>query len=332
MKLYFSGIASSREAQMLMSSGATDFLADLKDARNMPMGNPSGGACYALDSGAYRAWKAGRDLPITEWAADLWDLTEGTPFWPMDIDFATMPDVLGDPGATWDRWQQLDEMQRSRHPDLCEVARDAVPVWQWGAPIDHLEKMVRRCAPEFPKPLTVAIGGCVPWMREKSREDLDRLVDICRTYATDTTPAPFHVLGLNWLEAMDILAPLVRSCDTSKWLDGARYGTVIHDQGSGLIAEGKQHCRRGRERHHLCIESADTLHTYVNLGERQEAPRTFKKTRQYTLKKGSSAPVYKGPGKVNRLLSMHNKTEMEKKHEENKENLLLELEWKRGRR
>jgi hypothetical protein len=329
MKLYFSGIASPQEANMLKSAGCEDFLADLKDVPNLPIGEK---ASYALDSGAYRAWKSGKELTIKDWESQLFNLTDGAPLWPYQIDFVTMPDVLGDPVATWDRWQELRAMQLDESSTLCQVAREAIPVWQWGASFDHLQEMVNF------SPL-VAIGGCVPWMREKDATNLEELVEICDAFAVDRgdapddeiNPAPFHVLGLNWLEAIVRLAPLVRSCDTSKWLDGARYGVVIHDNGDGLVAERKEHCRRKPTRYNLCVESAETMHRFVNLGEREEPRKQYKKVRDYTLKTGDDAPVYTGPGKVSELMVAHSLAENEKRAEDNKENYALEMAWRRSR-
>ena len=58
MKLYFSGVASAKEAHILQSIGINDYLADPKDWHNVTAIDESIKHA-AVDSGAYRAFKAG---------------------------------------------------------------------------------------------------------------------------------------------------------------------------------------------------------------------------------------------------------------------------------
>lgn len=317
MKLYFSGVASRSEAEMLKRAGVRDYLADLADADNVPALLDGTGA-YALDSGAYRAWKSGDPLTLESWNEQLLDVTMGRSCWyPASLDFATMPDVLGDPIATWDRWQELATLQQRDDSWICGAARDAVPVWQWGAPMEHLEEMAGR--------RMVAIGGCVPWMRDKIQRNLDELVDICRTWGEreENGIAPFHILGLNWLAAMDALAPLVRSCDTSKWLDGARYGVVIQDEQGKLSALHKRHCPTGQDRESLCIASAQALDRAINHGIRTKpAIQGIRKVREYTLREPEKTVPRTSPS----LALIHSLAESDKRREEAKERFLDELQ------
>lgn len=283
MKLYFSGIASPVEAQMLQRAGITadHMLADATDWLNIPLED---GALPAMDSGAYRAFKAGTPISdIRKWCIDtqreVVRSARDSDAFCSDIAFVTMPDVLGNPGETWDRWCLLRDMIDQNDRWMCECAcwvhLHLIPVWQWGGDVEHLRSMHDWA--EI-RGRIVAIGGCVPWMREKDESNLSQLVELAQEFGQR-----FHVLGLNWLEAMEQLDPLVRSCDTSKWLDGARYGTVIHDRDGHLVQEEKRYCGRGDDRESLCVESAETLHAWVNKVERGIAPEPARPKRIYVL-------------------------------------------------
>lgn len=184
----------------------------------------------ALDSGAYRIWKKGGALDVSAYL-ELVERLAGR------IDFAVAPDVVGDPEATKRNWLQV------RH------CRKVVPVWQWGSPWEHLEEYLSERE-------LVCIGGLVPLMRVKDEKMLAELEALCQEY-----PGRFHVLGINWLKAIERLRELVASGDTSKWLDGGRYGHLIfvhgrtghlHQAPAKALSQG--HLNR-RERNILCARA-----------------------------------------------------------------------------
>jgi hypothetical protein len=208
-KFYFSGLSGPKETQWLRDCGVASVLADPAD-----FGRCEGFRDVALDSGAYRAYKAGRVLTEKVWFADLAAL-------PLDrLDFMIQPDVLGDPAATRARWDAIRrERDRCRNHWLGRV----IPVWQWGASGYDLRQLLDQCN-------LVAVGGLVPLMRAKDDAMLAALTALCERHG-----ASLHLLGLNWLKAFDQLSPMIFSADTSKWLDGARYGHALF-----------QHTRTGR--------------------------------------------------------------------------------------
>jgi hypothetical protein len=150
----------------------------------------------AIDSGAYRIQKRGGTFEPHVY----WDMLATRPF-----DFAIMPDVIGDPEATRQRWREARQYQHLK----------VIPVWHWGSPRAYLEEYLDQS-------LLVAIGGLVPHMRAKDAEMLGGLTELGERY-----PNRFHLLGANWLKALQTLAPLACSADTSKWLDGGRYRHLI---------------------------------------------------------------------------------------------------------
>lgn len=303
MKLYFSGVSSSAESQILNQCGIRDYLSDPTDWHNIMDISESAGN-IALDSGAYRAFKAGEPLSVDGWIDQLSEMHLNG--WAREdykarLDFITMPDVLGDPSATWQRWNEITEKRLEYLDRGMEWIDNVIPVWQWGAPREHLEAMIRwakdgqEAADKygFKFSCLVAIGGCVPWMREKDTAALAELVEICKEHGQW-----LHILGLNWLEAIEQLAPLARSCDTSKWIDGARYGEVILNENGHLIQLHKRTAGiPNATREELMTKCAKTLDDYCNKGIRTSPEEARPKGRTYTLKPGRRYQS-KNPAKI----------------------------------
>lgn len=240
MKLYFSGCAGTSERDMLVAAGVRDYLCDPTDYPNLPADRDS----FAVDSGAYRAWKAGVELDINLWLETCQRVKE-------EPDFRIMPDVLGDWQATWARWRIV-----------CEQGINCAPVWQWGAPMDTLDDLVSGNE-------IVCLGGLVPAMRAKDEKVLTEVTAICKDYGQR-----LHFLGLNWLRAMHQLMPLLKSADTSKWLDGGRYGSVFVPGPDGCL-EQMHKTGAGRQaatREELCIDCARAMNDWVH-GRLQAAPK-----------------------------------------------------------
>lgn len=294
MKLLFSGIASGSELEMLKAAGVRDLLADTHDWRNFHTDNASSGA---LDSGAYRAWKSGKPLDVDSWIKAVDSLGLLHCGWYSNsynkLDFITMPDVLGDPDATWERWNELRERRlelMDRHYWFDKV----IPVWQWGAPREHLDAFIdwakkRKEAIDeggFRWAHLVAIGGLVPHFREKNESVLEQVKEIASDHGDF-----LHILGLNWLKAMNELAPMVASCDTSKWLDGARYGDVIYQDAEtgGLVQiHHKFHPDfNALDREERSITSAREMNEVINMGRQKVREKvTYGSTRTYRLNPG----------------------------------------------
>lgn len=249
MKIYFSGCAGPSERDMLVAAGVRDYLCDPADYPNLPAERDA----FALDSGAYRAWKAGVELDIPTWLHFCQSVEE-------EPDFLIMPDVLGDWQATWKRWRIV-----------CEEGINCAPVWQWGAPIVDLDDL---CLGNE----LVCLGGLVPAMRAQDQQVLAEVKAICQDYGSR-----LHFLGLNWLEAMRQLMPLLKSADTSKWLDGARYGVVFRPDGDGGIAPMHKSSASmpNAEREQLCIDCARTMDLWVK--GKLAQPEKRKPARVYTI-------------------------------------------------
>lgn len=221
MKFYFSGVRSNREAGLLLSAGISDVLVDPASFVNL---DPDLFSSMVLDSGAYAAFKAGRILGTAEYATTLGKL-------PIErFNWITSNDVIGNPDLTKVHWQQLTALGFA-----------AIPVWQYGSSQDDLHFYLEH------SPI-VGLGGLVPHLRDRRDERLDaaakkawnkcrektlgELLQIVTTY-----PKRFHLFGLCWVKAFNVLSPYLLSADSSLWLNGRKYGLVIFiNQRSGKLA------------------------------------------------------------------------------------------------
>lgn len=235
MNLYFSGLNSASEAPMLAAAGVSHLLVDWKDINKLP---PGFSGRLALDSGAYRAHKKGESITLPEYDSIIQSMHPR-------LDWAAARDVFADPFATY----------RRQRADLTSSTVPKIPVWQWGGPDLHLHYWLSRSE-------IIAIGGLVPLMRDKNESVLKQLLHLCRQY-----PGRFHLFGLNWLKAINELRGIARSCDTSKWLDGGRYGHLIfvHEKTGKLHQAPAKALGCGHyDRPTRCIESARAMESYLN--------------------------------------------------------------------
>jgi hypothetical protein len=185
----------------------------------------------AIDSGAYRMFKNPRRngaLPTIEEAMAYRGRVENHGY-----NYAMMMalDAIGSPGQTILLYRKVF------------ANSNFVPVWQWGALRRDLDYYIGMAPSvqwldymDSPRPV-VAIGGLAGTLRgghnekdpkERKRKDderdkaIDELEAICRKY-----PGLFHILGLNSPEAINRIAPLVLSADSSKWIDAYRYRYAV---------------------------------------------------------------------------------------------------------
>ena len=228
MNFYFSGIDGAKTYALLEMAGVRHVPVDQFDARQLPRGRPG----TMLHSGAYRARKKNWTLDLAFYA----DIARS--FAPFDR-VATL-DVFGYNQATFEYWV------RSR----CDHGLIGMPVWFLSGRAGD-EKLLHRDRLSQ----AVAIGGLVPIMRDKDDAMLAELDRLCSLY-----PQRFHLFGLNWLHALEILRDKISSADSSKWLDGARYRHLItYDRGTGGLAQ----TRSTLPREELCVRNAMNIEAFT---------------------------------------------------------------------
>lgn len=243
MKLWFSGVKSQRERAMLETAGVELVLADQFDYKNVA----DWPGKVAIDSGAYRFYKKGGTLDIPAYLTFLDELER-------EVEFAIAPDVFGDHDASDANWQEVKRLVGTCPP--CKI----IPVWHW-KPGDPRLELLKAYLDESD---IVAIGGLVPSMRAKDEDMLKALAALCVTYSDR-----FHLLGANWLRALELLSPYAASADTSKFMDGARYGHLIfqHSGNHRLTQCPAKALNSTLDRVGRCVLSARNMNKFFNLGE-----------------------------------------------------------------
>lgn len=227
--MYFSGVASPVEAEILREAGVEHVLADPQDWIHL-----EGFRHRVLDSGAYRAWKSDALLDVAAYLR--FAETAGA-------DWHVAPDVIGDAAASRENWVA------HRRPGM-------IPVW--GLPDGDTNEL----AAYLNESEIVGIGGIAKAMHEKHRPTLNRLQKLAEQH-----PGRFHVFGLNWPLAISRLNDLLASHASSTWLKAARYGHVffVHTKTGNIqsapagILGMKDLSRRER-----LVHSARVLDEYCN--------------------------------------------------------------------
>lgn len=244
MKFYFSGIKDVKTFALLEAAKVKNILTDTTDARNIPFNRRIG----ILDSGAYRCFKKGLEIDLRVYLAHVATLEAR-------CDLITHPDVIGNHRQTFINWQAVKD---------APLIRDRlIPVWQWNAPKVHLEEFLKESK-------IVGIGGLAKIFHDdKTKEEkrlreetLDALLELCVKY-----PQRFHIFGLNYLKAVEKLAPFALSGDSSNWLRGRKKGLVIfRHTGNGHLSQApRKFIREYKELSpdEVCIESARNIENFL---------------------------------------------------------------------
>jgi len=145
---------------------------------------------FILDSGAFSAWKSGKNVTLDGYCK----FVESLPFAPL---FYFTLDVIGDPIATMRNYHEM--RRRGFSP---------VPVFTPGAPIEHLEEYYE----------TSEILGCGGLTNKVGQESLQYLQRIVRA----SKGRKMHLLGYTKPQLVKHFKPF--SCDSSSWCRAQRYG------------------------------------------------------------------------------------------------------------
>lgn len=212
MKFYFSGVKSRRELDMLKAAEVNALLVDQFDYRSLFIrkSDTEWDGEVSLDSGSYRAFRKQIDLTNPHSFESYIMLSEHRPFCQK-----VAIDVIGDGMQTLFNW------------DCLKKRGCFMPVWGWGGEPDDLQTYLRES--EIFSDGTVGIGALVPVLRQEGRARDDAIAlleDLCKEY-----PNRFHIFGACRLQAINRLAPYVRSMDSSIWLAGRKRRELIfiHD-------------------------------------------------------------------------------------------------------
>lgn len=272
MKFYFSGISDVATYRMIAEAKVENILVDPVDAPNVPETRRIG----MLDSGAFRAFRQNTVIGLDGYLNRVRELEKR-------CDLIVAPDVVGDAAGSYRNWRAVKD---------AGVFRDRlVPVWQYNiAPFDHLEKYLSSSR-------IVGIGGLAKTMREDDTAEQRHRRDLTvkgLTLLAKGFPGRLHIFGLNYLPAIADLAPYCYSCDSSVWLRGARYGSVIFRHTKrGILTEAPaqaipQYRRLSREER--CILSAANIESF--LAEEESRLNTQNSDAPENSARGDSAPNF----------------------------------------
>lgn len=126
----------------------------------------------------------------------------------LPVRWASQIDIWQEPMLTMRNWREVRAFGDTNPPFL--------PIWPWGSPLGMLHEMLDT-AP------IVGIGGLVPMMRAKDETMYAGLGELL-----DRWPQRLHIFGANWLKVIQTYNHRAASLDTSKFLDGGRYGHIIY--------------------------------------------------------------------------------------------------------
>lgn len=251
MRLYFSGVASTAEAEWLHAAGVQTVLVDQFDLTK-PVITYGQFKRVAVDSGAYKALKQPRlklSVTVDAYAGRFGEdntETAAAGYYAREFDFIVNADIIGDAAASYNNWREL-----------ARRGLVTMPVWHaWSAPLRYLRKYLDEHEG------VVGIGALVQPMRAKDEVTLAELHRLA-----DKHPGRFHAFGLNWLKAIEELKDKLASADTSKWLDGGRYGHVIFvntKTGHLSQAHARRHLGLLLSRAERNIQNARSMEVFCN--------------------------------------------------------------------
>lgn len=245
MKFYFSGIGDKSTYELLERAAVENILVDQRDAKNIPLSRKIG----ILDSGAYRLFKKNRQI-------DFGSYVQALSVWHSRCELIVAPDVILNPEQTYLNWLAITGVP---------LVRDKlIPVWQWQAPTAHLEEYLGEAQ-------IVGIGGLAKIMRagDKTKAELSlrektlsELTELCAKF-----PGRFHLFGLNYLKAIEKLAPFAYSADSSNWIRGRKYRFIIfqHSINKHLTQAPARAIPeyKNLDPDELCIESARNIERFL---------------------------------------------------------------------
>jgi hypothetical protein len=256
MKLYFSGISSVKEFDLLQAAGIRYALATPFDLENIPVDWE--GEVW-LDSAAYPEFKNSSLKLEFDQFVELAEKAIAS----RHCLHVNMPDVIGNPAMSYRRWQLLRQLNLDHIP--------WVPIWQWGSPEEWLWEFMEN-AP------IVGIGGCVPWLKVVTKgqpkaaiaaakalrqQNFMRLKQLVEAVSEVHGSGRCHLLGNCWETSLEELGPLLFSSDTSHWLTPKRSGCCVF-RNSRTQKLSKAPARalpnaRGWTLDERCIQSAQSM-------------------------------------------------------------------------
>lgn len=160
---------------------------------------------YFMDSGAFSAWRAGREVILSDYMTYLTTHMA-------KIDHYAALDVIGDPVASWQNWLKMKE-----------AGFDAIPAYHLGEPLKWLHQYVDAGA------TYIGLGG----IAASNRNTRYSFLNAAFKHYPDSTKIGFHGFGVT--DKQMLLDYPWRSVDSRQAHILARFGAIDSPWGSVTI-------------------------------------------------------------------------------------------------
>lgn len=200
MRFYFAGAESFEE--LLREAGAKNFLVSYFNYRNKGIERLTGNELVFLDSGAFTAWSKGTYIDIDKYAEYLKE--HGDKF-----ELYANLDVIGDSAGTHENQEYLESKGLSPLPTVHYDGDLELLKW-YGENYDY-----------------IALGGLVPYAKEpqKLRNWLNKCFKILAPMVKEKG-LKIHGFGIGTASVLKRYP--FYSADSSGWISGGKFGTVVN--------------------------------------------------------------------------------------------------------
>ena len=179
-----------------------------------------------------------------------------------EYEFALAYEIPGDSEATRTLWLKTTGWLNENLGDTpVEGWPHIIPVWNWGGSLDLLDHYLQESH-------LVAIGGSLPHLLlNQDRGVLQDLIALCCQYKDR-----FHIRQCEWALAVEQLAGIAHSIDTSVWRNGYTGAIIFQDAKTGLVHTTPATVLpeyKKLSRHSLCVKNIQNLISLVEAPHNQ---------------------------------------------------------------
>jgi hypothetical protein len=204
------------------------------------------GAKVFLDSGAFSMWTKGVTIPVHEYCEYI-ERNRDIIRHDGDDMMASVLDGIGDPLQTYRN--QLEMEARGVRP---------LPCFHYGEDERYLEYYLANYG-------YITIGGMVGKTKEQLTIWLDRIWDRFVLRGSGSTVPRLHGFGITTVSIMERYPWY--SVDSSSWIQGAAFGTIVHPKHGALSVSEKSPSRHDKGRHISTLTQIEREYVYAELAK-----------------------------------------------------------------
>lgn len=204
------------------------------------------GAKVFLDSGAFSMWTKGVTIPVHEYCEYI-ERNRDIIRYDGDDMMASVLDGIGDPLQTYRN--QLEMESRGVRP---------LPCFHYGEDERYLEYYLANYG-------YITIGGMVGKTKEQLTIWLDRIWDRFVLKGVGANIPRLHGFGITTVSIMERYPWY--SVDSSSWIQGAAFGTIVHPKHGALSVSEKSPSRHDKGRHISTLTQIEREYVYAELAK-----------------------------------------------------------------